>query len=68
MDVAISKGDFHKAERLNKELYNIHIAKAVQDASAKASYEMERLVGISDRYQGRKRKISRNLCWIGSGE
>ncbi|KAK8799184.1 hypothetical protein WA171_005932 [Blastocystis sp. BT1] len=43
MDVAISKGDFRKAERLNKELYNIHIAKAVQDASAKASYEMERL-------------------------
>ena len=48
MDVAISRGDFGKAERLNKELYNIHIAKAVQDASAKARYEMEQLVGVSD--------------------
>lgn len=46
MDVAISRGDFHEAERLNKEIYNIHIAQAVQDASAKARYEMERLVTI----------------------
>ena len=46
MDRAVARGDFREVERINRELYDIQFAQAVKEASTKASYEMDEIVGV----------------------
>ena len=46
MDEAVTKGDCREVERINRELYDIQFAQAVKEASTKASYEMDEIVGV----------------------
>ena len=47
MDQAVAKRNYAEAERLSKNLYNLQVAQAVRDATAKADYELFKMVGVS---------------------
>ena len=48
MDQAVAKRNFAEAERLSKNLYNLHVAQAVRDATAKADYELFKMVRVGE--------------------
>lgn len=47
MDQAVAKRNYAEAERLSKNMYNLQVAQAVRDATAKADYELFKMVGVS---------------------
>lgn len=47
MTQAISRGDFHQADRINKQLSDIHLNQVLKVAEKKTQYEMRKEVCFS---------------------